>query len=120
MSSDSRTKSSWSIKVNLDDEDPVEESMLSSDTVASFVQRILNKHEINIGRIRLYGVILPYHWMADEVTSLLFLLLEMDNINLDEVVTAESTTMALPKANGTSCRRRSRSRSRSRARLKRS
>ena len=119
MSSDSRTKSSWSIKVNLGDKDPVEESMLSSDTVASFVHRIQNKHEINIGRIRLYGVILPYHWTADEVTSL-FVLLESDNINLDEVVTAESTTMALPKASGTSCRRRSRSRSRSRVRLKRS
>ena len=121
MSSDSQTQSSWPIKVNLGDKEPVQESMLSSDTVASFVHRIRNKHRINIERIRLYGVKLPYHWMADEVTSLL-ILLDRDNINLDEVVTAESTTMALPKANGTSCRRRSRSRSRSRstARLKRS
>ena len=119
MSSDSQTKSSWPIKVNLDDGDPVEECMLSSDTVASFVHRILNKHEIKLGRMRLYGVIIPYHWTADEVTSLLSLL-GSDNINLDEVVTAESTTMALPKASGTSCRRRSRSRSRSRVRLKRS
>ena len=119
MSLDFRTKSSWSIKVNLDGEAPVRESILSSDTVASFVQRILIKRGINIRRIRLYGVILPDHWTAAEITSLLSVL-DNDNINLDEVVTAESTTMALPKASGTSCRRRSRSKSRSRVRLKRS
>ena len=119
MSSDFQSKSSWEMKVNRDVGEPVVECMLSSDTVASFVQRIQSKQEINLGRIRLYGVIIPYHWTADEVTSLLSLL-ESDNRNLDEVVTAESTTMALPKASGTRCRRRSRSRSRSRVRLKRS
>ena len=109
MSSDSEIQSSWKIKVNSNDGYFVEENLLSSDTVASFVQRILIKYERNLGRIRIDGVVIPYHWTAYEVTSLLGLL-KIDGRNLDKVVTADKTAMALPKASGTSYRRRSRSR----------
>ena len=84
MSADPQIRSSWNIKVNSDDGYSVTEILLSSDTVASFVQRVQNKHKRNLGRIRLIGVIIPYHWTAYEVTSLLCLL-ESDNKNLDEM-----------------------------------
>ena len=113
MLSDSEIQSSWEIKVNSNDGYVAEENLLSSDTIASFVERINERIQIEhgrkLGRIRIDGVIIPYHWTAYEVTSLLGLL-KTDDRNLDEVVTAEKTTMALPKASGTSYRHRSRSR----------
>ena len=96
------------IKIKMDNGKVIIADMVPSDTVATFRKRTQDIEGITLGRIRFNGTVVPDHWTADEVTSLLSLLFTTHKE--DAVVTAESKAAELIEGNGTSRRSRSRSR----------